>query len=273
MSIKVLRRLRERARAAERRRAGRDLRRRRQDRRDERPVRPVRRSRRARARSRPRAWRSRTSATSARASRSCRPTTRTSPTSAPTSSASGSTSTASTRSSMCRPRRSRSRSPRSSREKNKVFLVSGAATTQLTGEACSPNTIHWTYDTYALAVGTGRAMVQEGGDSWFFITADYAFGHQLEDDTSTVVKEEGGEVLGAVRHPLELVGLLVLPAAGAGLGRQGDRARERRQRHHQRDQAGPRVRHHPGRPAARRRCCCSSPTSTRSASRSRRAWC
>ena len=83
-----------------------------------------------------------------------------------------------------------------------MFLVSGAATTQLTGEACSPNTIHWTYDTYALAVGTGRAMVQEGGDSWFFITADYAFGHQLEDDTATVVKEEGGEVLGAVRHPL-----------------------------------------------------------------------
>jgi branched-chain amino acid transport system substrate-binding protein len=83
-----------------------------------------------------------------------------------------------------------------------VFLVSGAATTELTGAACSPNTIHWTYDTYALAVGTGRAMVQEGGDSWFFITADYAFGHQLEEDTSNVVKEEGGEVLGAVRHPL-----------------------------------------------------------------------
>jgi len=88
------------------------------------------------------------------------------------------------------------------KEKDKVFLVSGAATTQLTGEACSPNTIHWTYDTYALAVGTGRAVVQEGGDSWFFITADYAFGHQLEEDTSTVVEAEGGEVLGAVRHPL-----------------------------------------------------------------------
>jgi branched-chain amino acid transport system substrate-binding protein len=88
------------------------------------------------------------------------------------------------------------------REKNRVFLVSGAATTQLTGEACSPTTIHWTYDTYALAVGTGRAMVQEGGDSWFFITADYAFGHQLEEDTANVVKEEGGEVLGSVRHPL-----------------------------------------------------------------------
>jgi branched-chain amino acid transport system substrate-binding protein len=88
------------------------------------------------------------------------------------------------------------------KEKDKVFLVSGAATTQLTGEACSPNTIHWTYDTYALAVGTGRAVVQEGGDSWFFITADYAFGHQLEEDTSNVVEAEGGEVLGAVRHPL-----------------------------------------------------------------------
>jgi len=88
------------------------------------------------------------------------------------------------------------------KEKDRVFLVSGAATTELTGAACSPNTIHWTYDTYALAVGTGRAMVQEGGDSWFFITADYAFGHQLEEDTANVVVEEGGEVLGAVRHPL-----------------------------------------------------------------------
>jgi len=88
------------------------------------------------------------------------------------------------------------------KEKDRVFLVSGAATTELTGAACSPNTIHWTYDTYALAVGTGRAMVQEGGDSWFFITADYAFGHQLEEDTANVVKEEGGEVLGSVRHPL-----------------------------------------------------------------------
>jgi branched-chain amino acid transport system substrate-binding protein len=88
------------------------------------------------------------------------------------------------------------------KEKDKVFLVSGAATTELTGAACSANTIHWTYDTYALAVGTGRAMVQEGGDSWFFITADYAFGHQLEKDTSDVVLAEGGQVLGAVRHPL-----------------------------------------------------------------------
>jgi branched-chain amino acid transport system substrate-binding protein len=104
------------------------------------------------------------------------------------------------------------------KEKDRVFLVSGAATTQLTGEACSPNTIHWTYDTYALAVGTGRAMVQEGGDSWFFITADYAFGHQLEEDTSTVVQEVGGEVLGSVRHPLSTADFssYLLQAQGSG---------------------------------------------------------
>jgi branched-chain amino acid transport system substrate-binding protein len=104
------------------------------------------------------------------------------------------------------------------REKNKVFLVSGAATTELTGAACSPTTIHWTYDTYALAVGTGRAMVQEGGDSWFFITADYAFGHQLEEDTANVVKEEGGEVLGSVRHPLSTADFssYLLQAQGSG---------------------------------------------------------
>jgi branched-chain amino acid transport system substrate-binding protein len=104
------------------------------------------------------------------------------------------------------------------KEKDRVFLVSGAATTQLTGEACSPNTIHWTYDTYALAVGTGRAVVQEGGDSWFFITADYAFGHQLEEDTSNVVKEEGGEVLGSVRHPLSTADFssYLLQAQGSG---------------------------------------------------------
>src|ERR687892_2520572 len=82
------------------------------------------------------------------------------------------------------------------RDKNKVFLNSGAATIELTNGACSPTTIHWAYDTYALANGTGRAVVEEGGDTWFFITADYAFGHQLEEDTAAVVKEMGGEVLG-----------------------------------------------------------------------------
>jgi branched-chain amino acid transport system substrate-binding protein len=88
------------------------------------------------------------------------------------------------------------------REKNKLFLVSGAATSDLTGKACSPNTIHWTYDTWMLAHGTGSAIVGTGKKSWFFLTADYAFGHALERDTSEVVKAAGGTVVGAVRHPL-----------------------------------------------------------------------
>ena len=87
------------------------------------------------------------------------------------------------------------------KEKNKVFLVSGAASSDLTGKACTPNTVHWTYDTWALANGTGNAMVKTGGDTWFFLTADYAFGHALERDTAAVVEEAGGKVLGEVRHP------------------------------------------------------------------------
>jgi branched-chain amino acid transport system substrate-binding protein len=104
------------------------------------------------------------------------------------------------------------------KEKNRIFLVSGAATTQLTNEACSPTTVHWTYDTYALAVGTGRAVVQQGGDTWFFITADYAFGHQLEADTTAVIKEEGGQVLGSVAHPLSTADFssYLLQAQGSG---------------------------------------------------------
>ena len=87
------------------------------------------------------------------------------------------------------------------KEKNKVFLVSGAATSDLTGKACTPNTVHWTYDTWALANGTGNAIVKTGGNTWFFLTADYAFGHALERDTSAVVEKAGGKVLGKVRHP------------------------------------------------------------------------
>jgi branched-chain amino acid transport system substrate-binding protein len=88
------------------------------------------------------------------------------------------------------------------REKNKVFLVSGAATSDLTGTKCSPNTVHWTYDTWMLANGTGKALVKSGGDTWFFLTADYAFGHALERDTTAVVLANGGRVLGSVAHPL-----------------------------------------------------------------------
>jgi branched-chain amino acid transport system substrate-binding protein len=87
------------------------------------------------------------------------------------------------------------------RDKGKAFLVSGAATSDLTGKACSPNTIHWTYDTWMLANGTGSAIVKTGGDSWFFLTADYAFGHALERDTEAAVTRGGGKVLGKVRHP------------------------------------------------------------------------
>jgi branched-chain amino acid transport system substrate-binding protein len=87
------------------------------------------------------------------------------------------------------------------KEKNRVFLVSGAAASDLTGAKCSPNTIHWTYDTWALANGTGNAIVKTGGDTWFFLTADYAFGHALERDTAAVVVKNGGKVLGQVRHP------------------------------------------------------------------------
>src|SRR5881227_3810349 len=88
------------------------------------------------------------------------------------------------------------------RERKKVFLISGAASSDLTGKACSPTSVHWTYDTVALGNGTGGAVVKSGGDTWFFITADYAFGHALERDTSRVVEENGGKVLGSVRAPL-----------------------------------------------------------------------
>jgi len=87
------------------------------------------------------------------------------------------------------------------RERNKVFIGSGPATSDLTGAQCSPNTVHWTYDTYMLAKGTGGAMVAAGGRTWFFITADYAFGHALERDTTNFVNAAGGRVVGSVRTP------------------------------------------------------------------------
>jgi branched-chain amino acid transport system substrate-binding protein len=87
-------------------------------------------------------------------------------------------------------------------QKNKVFVGSGPASSDLTGPKCSPNTVHWTYDTWMLANGTGKAVVKSGGDTWFFLTADYAFGHALERDTAAVVEKNGGKVLGKVRHPI-----------------------------------------------------------------------
>jgi branched-chain amino acid transport system substrate-binding protein len=88
------------------------------------------------------------------------------------------------------------------KEKNGVFLDSGAASSDLTGKACNANMIHWAYDTYALANGTGKALVKQGGDSWFFLTADYAFGHALQRDTTAVVEANGGKVLGSANVPL-----------------------------------------------------------------------
>ncbi len=87
------------------------------------------------------------------------------------------------------------------RQNNKVFLASGPATPDLTGKQCSPNTLHWTYDTYMLSRSTGGALVKAGGDTWYFITADYVFGHQLQDDTTRFVKEGGGKILGASAYP------------------------------------------------------------------------
>jgi branched-chain amino acid transport system substrate-binding protein len=89
-----------------------------------------------------------------------------------------------------------------SKEKKKIDIVTGAATTDLTGKQCSPYGFHWAYDTHSQAVGTGGALVENGGNKWFFITADYAFGYSLEEQTSNFVKSKGGQVLGSVRHPL-----------------------------------------------------------------------
>lgn len=104
-------------------------------------------------------------------------------------------------------------------EKNKITVFNGPGSVRLTNEACTPVTIHYAYDTYALANVTGRAVVQNGGDSWFFITVDYAFGQSLEKDASAVVKAEGGKVLGDVRHPINVSDfssyLLTAQASGA----------------------------------------------------------
>ncbi|MGP0058756.1 MAG: ABC transporter substrate-binding protein [Beijerinckiaceae bacterium] len=105
------------------------------------------------------------------------------------------------------------------KDKNKVFLANGPASSDLTGKACTPNTVHWAYDTYMLANGTGTALTKAGGNTWFFLTADYAFGHALERDTGAAVEKAGGKILGKVRHPLSTADfssfLLQAQASGA----------------------------------------------------------
>ena len=93
------------------------------------------------------------------------------------------------------------------RQKNRIIMFNGPGATRLTNENCSPVSVHYTYDTYAMAVGTGRGVLKTGGDTWFFVTADYAFGHALEKDTTEVITAEGGRVLGSVRHPLNAADL------------------------------------------------------------------
>ncbi len=129
------------------------------------------------------------------------------------------------------------------REKNKVYINSGAGTTDLTGAQCSPNTVHWTYDTYMLAKSTGGATAKPGGNAWYFLTADYVFGQQLQRDAARFVTEAGGKVLAP--RPLPVPGhhrLLLLPAARAELGRQGAGPGQRRRGHGELHQAGARVR-------------------------------
>ena len=132
--------------------------------------------------------------------------------------------------------------------KNKIVVLNGPGAARITNEACTPVSIHYTYDNYALSHGTGAAMVKEGYNTWFFLTADYAFGHDLEKITAGVVKASGGQVLGGVTRSDQHVGLLLGAAAGASVESQGDRACQRRRRHHEFDQAGGRVRHRAGRP-------------------------
>jgi branched-chain amino acid transport system substrate-binding protein len=128
------------------------------------------------------------------------------------------------------------------KDKGKAFLVSGAASSDLTGKACTPNTGPLAYDTWMLANGTGSAIVKSGGDTWFFLTADYAFGHALERDTEAVVLKNGGKVLGKVRAPLNTQDFSSFLLQAQGVEGEDPRPRERRRRHDQLDQAGGRVR-------------------------------
>ena len=157
------------------------------------------------------------------------------------------------------------------KEKNGVGAQFRRRIFGLTGKACTPNTIHWAYDTYALANGTGKAIVKQGGDTWFFLTADYAFGHALQRDTSAVVEANGGKVVGSANVPVNtpdfssfLLQAQSSKAKVVGLANAGgDTTNSIKQAH----EFGIVDR----RPEARRACWCSFPTSTRSGSISRRA--
>ena len=134
-------------------------------------------------------------------------------------------------------------------EKKKLFITHSTLAADFHGKFCSPYAMQWVIDTRSLAVGTAQAVVKRGGDSWFFITDDYAFGHSLERDASAVVTANGGKVLGFVRPPLATPVSVVLRAPGAGLQGQDHRHRRGSAEQHERDQDRRRVRRTQGRPA------------------------
>ena len=129
------------------------------------------------------------------------------------------------------------------REKKHIYLVTGPASSDFTGKQCSPYGVHFSYDTYALAHGTGSALTKAGGNTWFFITADYAFGYALERDTIAAVEAAGGKVLGNVRAPLATPDFSSFLMQAKVVRRQGDRLRQCRHRSAELHQAGRRVRH------------------------------
>ena len=130
------------------------------------------------------------------------------------------------------------------KEKDKAYLNIGAATADLTGKACAPCIVHWAYDVYMLGKSTGGATVRSGGDSWYFITADYVFGHQLQTQTTRFVEAAGGKVLGSSAYPFPGTSdFSSLPFAGAGERREGAGLLQRRRGHGEQHQAGARVRH------------------------------
>ena len=128
------------------------------------------------------------------------------------------------------------------RDKNKIMIVSSAGASTITNERCSPNTFQWTYNTNTLARSTAKALMGQGGNEWFFLTADYAFGHAFEADASAVIKASGGKVVGCGTPPLQHQRLLVISAAGPELRRQCAGARQCQRRYLQLAHAGPRVR-------------------------------
>ena len=127
-------------------------------------------------------------------------------------------------------------------EKNRILMPTAAATSALTGKGCGPNSIHFIYDTYGQTKTIVSALAKQGGDNWFFITVDYAFGLAIEQDATQFIKAAGGKVVGSVAPSAQHPGLLVVRAAGRCLEGQEPDHRQRRQRHHQRRQAGGRVR-------------------------------